>query len=142
MASISENEHRFEQGNGLTCKTHMRRRISEIKLRKYGIPETSVSCEPTFEDIREALNYQTFDTRDFQSDLDTLKAEWTQGAQGSLEEFGRLQRIYHARRIAYFIVHGWNDPITVDADGWITDGSHRIRAAIALGMDEIEIQIR
>jgi hypothetical protein len=45
----------------------------------------------------------------------------------------------HARRIAYFVRHGWNDPILVelgvpgltDAGHWpIEDGNHRFAAAI------------
>ena len=52
----------------------------------------------------------------------------------------------HIQRIAYFLLHGWDDPICIDvgvpgfpgyrASWLVTDGNHRLAAAIIRG-DEI-----
>jgi hypothetical protein len=86
---------------------------------------------------------QQLEERGFQSDLDALVNEWKQGSQGgqNLEQWCHLVTNYHTRRTAYFVVHGWNDPIAVTSEGTIVDGSHRLRAAIYMGMQEVEIKI-
>jgi len=66
--------------------------------------------------------------------------EWLQQAK-SLEDWSRLVKGYHARRIAYFVLHEWNDPIVLNTEGGLTDGLHRIKAARHKGMDEVEIVI-
>lgn len=47
---------------------------------------------------------------------------------------------YHTRRIAYFVKHGWDDPISVDVGCGhygghfeIVDGNHRLCAAVIRG---------
>lgn len=47
---------------------------------------------------------------------------------------------YHARRIAYLVKHGWNDPILVDVGCGglgghfsVDDGNHRLCAAVIRG---------
>lgn len=50
----------------------------------------------------------------------------------------------HVERVAWFVVHGWEDPITIDVDmarhdDWmIDDGNHRFAAAIYRGDETIE----
>jgi ParB-like nuclease domain len=45
--------------------------------------------------------------------------------------------------IAYFVVNGWSDPIILNHDErTIIDGLHRLKAAMYLGMDTIEVAIR
>lgn len=42
-------------------------------------------------------------------------------------------RQYHIDRIAWLVVHGWKDPISLEMqDGWIevNDGNHRLAAAV------------
>jgi len=48
---------------------------------------------------------------------------------------------YHAQRVAYFAVHGWSDPISIDVGvpslgchvSWLVDdGNHRLAAALFL----------
>lgn len=63
-------------------------------------------------------------------DNNLLRCEPT-GARASVQE--------HAERIAHFIVHGWNDAISIDVgvpglSGWqptwcVEDGNHRLYAA-------------
>lgn len=61
-----------------------------------------------------------------------------------LAETSRHTRSAHVSRIAWFVVHGWSDPISVDvgvpgypgyrADAWVvTDGNHRFAAALYRG---------
>ena len=49
-----------------------------------------------------------------------------------------IDRVYHIRRVAYLVVHGWQDPIELDVGvpslgcnvSWIVqDGNHRLAAA-------------
>lgn len=57
----------------------------------------------------------------------------------------------HAGRVRWFMVHGWHEPITVDIgvpdlgypgpDWMITDGNHRLAAAILLAADEVSIDV-
>jgi hypothetical protein len=50
----------------------------------------------------------------------------------------------HVARVAYLVVHGWDDPIDFEADphGWcIYDGNHRLAAAIFRGDTEIEVNV-
>jgi hypothetical protein len=53
---------------------------------------------------------------------------------------------YHAERISFLVVKGWNDPIAIDVGvpslgcniGWmIQDGNHRFAAALYLGLPYI-----
>jgi hypothetical protein len=56
------------------------------------------------------------------------------------------ERQYHIERVAYFVVHGWSDPIDIDVGvpslglniGWvIQDGNHRFYAAVVQGYQSI-----
>jgi len=50
--------------------------------------------------------------------------------------------MYHARRIAFFIVNGWSEPIVLRGDGCtIEDGLHRLKAALYKGIPEVEITV-
>ena len=45
----------------------------------------------------------------------------------------KVNRQYHIDRIAWLIIHGWKNPISLEMqDGWIevNDGNHRLAAAI------------
>ena len=46
------------------------------------------------------------------------------------------------RRIVYFVVNGWEEPILLCKDGCtISDGLHRLKAAIYLGLEEVEVKL-
>ncbi len=55
----------------------------------------------------------------------------------------------HARRIAWFVRHGWSAPIDIDmgvpgfwVPGWcVMDGNHRLAAAFVLGHPDIEAEV-
>ncbi len=55
----------------------------------------------------------------------------------------------HARRIAWFVRHGWSTPIDIDVGvpgfwvpGWcVMDGNHRLAAAFVLGHADIEAEV-
>lgn len=101
----------------------------------------STLCEPSREEIEIALNTGQLDERGFQSHLQPLYLEWSRVGLGSAQWF-RLIQTYHARRIAYFIRNGWSDPISLRADGvTVLDGHHRLKAAIYLAQDVIEVEI-
>jgi hypothetical protein len=119
----------------------MKKRVAEICNVLYG--EANVSCEPSRADIDHAIENLEFELRGFQDDLVTLKSEWDLAAQHDFDEFCKLVKTYHARRIAFFVVNGWTDPIVLRNDGCtIEDGLHRLKAALYKGVPEVEITQR
>ena len=53
-----------------------------------------------------------------------------------------ILRQYHARGKAHFAVNKWSDPILLKADGrTVKDGTHRLKAAIYLDLDAVEVEI-
>jgi hypothetical protein len=122
------------------------RKICDIAIIPYGdcIDNVSVCCEPTRQEICDALNEGHLETRNYQNDLEALKSEWFDASRGATDIDGwkKVVTRYHARRIAYFVANGWDDPIIVGSDGRISDGSHRIRAAMFTGMQEIKVRIQ
>ena len=121
----------------------MNRKISELGVTSYGIPGPQISCEPSKQEIVQAIANKDFDLRPFSgASQSALVDEWSQKANGNIHEFARLQREYHAKRIACLVVNGWSDPIEIDAAGKITDGNHRVRAADFLGRSEIEVLVK
>ena len=53
-------------------------------------------------------------------------------------------REYHLRRIAWLVVHGWDDPIqvwTYELQVGIDDGFHRVAAALFRGDEAIQVTI-
>ena len=96
---------------------------------------------PTTSDIQNAIEGGQLENRGYQSHKGELEDEWAQCAKGSIDEICRLQKNYHARRIAHFVVHGWEDPIILAANGDMIDGTHRLKAAIHKRMHEVEIKI-
>lgn len=68
-------------------------------------------------------------------------------AFGILSEWGARQ---HAERIAYLVVHGWDEPIEVDVGipafgcfppWFVDDGNHRLAAAVVAGHEFIEASV-
>ena len=97
-----------------------------------------MSCEPSTEEIQKAVREKDVEKREFQKDLPELIAEWQQ--LSGPERYNQIRK-YHARRIAFFVLNGWDDhPIILKQDGReVEEGSHRLRAAIHLGMDTVEV---
>lgn len=66
-----------------------------------------------------------------------------------LSESEKSDKLYHVKRIAYFVEHGWNDPISIDVgvpglsepEWLIEDGNHRLAAAIYLRDKEILAEV-
>ena len=120
-------------------KPILKKKISEIKCASYGVGE--LSCEPTKEEIEEAIKNENLEKRNFQDDLDELNAEWNLKSN-NFEEYITFQKDYNARRIAYFIVNGWSSPILLDEDGvTIKDGLHRFKAAKYLENEMIDVVV-
>ena len=116
----------------------MIKNIDEIVGGCYG--ECDMSCEPTRQEIAQALEEQDFETRCYQDDLQELKAEWRKAR--NCEDFRSLVKKYHTRRIAYFVAKGWQNPITLRKDGRrIEDGLHRFKAAQYKGDKTIDVTI-
>ena len=104
--------------------------------------DKKVSVQPSPEEIEEAISEGNFETRGFQNDCKEITAEWNREAGNSFEQYCRLRRQYHARRIAYFVVHGWDDPIVLHGDEHgIHDGLHRLKAAKHKGMKTISCRV-
>jgi hypothetical protein len=116
----------------------VKKKVSEIFSRPYG--QDGVCCEPSSEEIERAVRESDLEKRGFQEHLDELKAEW--GKIPTLERYDHIRK-YHARRTAFFVVMGWNDrPFKLKKDGReLSDGKHRLRAAIHLGIDEVEVEV-
>ena len=115
----------------------MKKKVSEIFSKPYG--HAGVCCEPSTEEIERAVREDDLEHREFQKDLGQLTAEW---AGVPDHECHDQIRMYHARRIA-FLVKNWKDfPITLKKDGVeVRDGSHRLRAAKYLGMEEVDVEV-
>jgi hypothetical protein len=124
------------------------RKVSEITAIQYGffIPiqgggQMGIICDPSSDDIGQAVKNKEFAERGFQSHLAGIQKEWEAGSP-TAEEYCRRVKTYHARRIAYFVENGWDgDPIELKPDGSVNDGLHRLKAAKYLGMEEVEIKI-
>ncbi|MEO6002293.1 MAG: hypothetical protein ABIZ04_21190 [Opitutus sp.] len=122
------------------------RNVSELLLRRYAdtINGHEILCDPTPEDIRDAIKSGNPETRNYQSDLEALKSEWIAQCQASLSSFEEWKRVvtrYHAGRIAYFVENGWDHPVTIKSNGEVTDGTHRAKAAIFKGQKEILVTV-
>jgi len=117
----------------------MKINVSEITDVQYAVGE--VSCEPTLEEIKKAIKDNDLETRGFQDHLDILNREWNDKAKNE-DEYFALQRDYHRRRIAFFMVNCWDFPILLYKDlHTIKDGLHRFKAAKYLGLEMIEVEV-
>lgn len=121
----------------------MKKKIVEINIPAYVefYGEKHISCEPTTEEIRLAVQNADFEEkRSFQGDIDELKSEWNKGVK-SIDEYCARRREFHARRIAYFVkTNGWREPILLCVDGkTILDGSHRLKAAKYVGCEQVNV---
>jgi len=124
-----------------------KRNIRALNIRFYGDSTNgqTIVCEPTSKDICDALQAGRLETRNYQTDFEALKAEWVNESQKSsnpLETWRRLVTNYHAGRIAHFVENGWDHPISVNSNDEVTDGTHRVKAAIFKGFSEVEVTIQ
>jgi hypothetical protein len=111
--------------------------VNDIVNTPYG--ENAVSCEPSPQDISDAIERGELEERAYQRDIDDLTAEWRRESKDNALEWYRLVKTYHARRIAFFVIRGWQESIVLRADGQtIQEGLHRFKAALYLGMREVE----
>jgi len=117
------------------------RKISELKPSRYvdTVNGQAIDCEPTPEDIANALQQERLEPRHYHDET-LLLPEWKANAN-SIGHWGRLVRDFHARRIAYLVAHECDDPISIKEDGFITDGNHRVRAASFRGITEVKVKI-
>jgi hypothetical protein len=117
----------------------VRKPISEISFLRFGETDgkTQICCDPSSDDIDAAINSRNLETRSFQDDLELLKSEWHN--EENFEKRCTLIKQYHARRIAFFVVNGWDDPIVLNVDSrTVKDGLLRLRAAIHMRWDMID----
>ena len=124
-------------------KTRVMRVVAEIQCRRFGASHKGkdYDFEPTASDIQRAIDCGELETRGAQAHRQELEREWQRESGGSLDEQARLQKIYNARRIAHFVVHGWTDPIVLAANGDMIEGTHRLKAAIHKLMDKVGVRI-
>jgi hypothetical protein len=117
--------------------------IDEILIGRYVGESFSnkPSCEPTREQIDEAIRKKDFDKRGYQENIGELTAEWNRGG-ATPEEYTQREQEYHARRIAAFAANDWRDPPTLKKDGRsVHDGLHRLKAAKHRGMKTVKVLI-
>jgi hypothetical protein len=114
----------------------MQKKVCEILSLPYG--QDNICCEPSKEEVQKAVDEKDLETRGFQEHEHELRAEWEQVS--GPERHDRVRK-YHARRVAFFVVNGWdNYPIVLKEDGReVSEGSHRLRAARHLGMETVEV---
>lgn len=92
--------------------------------------DRTIDFDPTCEEIEQAIADRDFVDKPHHGREEELNREWIAAAKGDINEAYRQQRLHHARRIAYFVVHGWADPVEVRrSNGTVKGGTHRIRAA-------------
>lgn len=123
--------------SGNSSQGIMKKKISEIVEGYYGVG--NISCEPTLEDIQKDIREGNLEERSFQRDEKELNDEWNRKAINE-DHYYALQKGYHSQRIAYFMVHGWNDPIVLNMDGCTIEGGlHRFKAAKYRNMEVIDV---
>jgi hypothetical protein len=138
MSDANTNNEADGGSHGATPKLPEYRKVADIPDVGYVVG--NVSVEPSREDIQKAIDVGELETRGFQSNLKTLNDEWN-AEVSNYEEYCSRQKMYHARRIAHFVVNGWSEPIELTADGKIRDGLHRFKAARFLGLKSVEVCI-
>jgi|SRR5258706_6237358 len=98
----------MEQPNNIP--KHKTRKVSEIIEPRFVLffdtPAGRVErdCNPSREDIEQAITSGDFEVRNFHSYLEDFRKEW---ASEDPVESCRRARTNHARRIAHFVVNGW-----------------------------------
>jgi hypothetical protein len=97
--------------------------------------------EPSPMDIRNAINAQALEAQNYSEERVSVENRFKAQANGRDLEYQRLMRQYHAQRIAYLVVHGWDLPIRIRPDGRMLDGTHRLKAAKFKGMPVVECWI-
>ena len=119
-----------------TLRGMMKKKVAEIPDVKFG--QYNISSEPSCSEIAKAIEDRKFENREFQKDIKSIDSEANRKA-GSEKEYCNFLKQYHARRIAYFVVHGWKDPIVLRENGTVKDGLHRLKAAIYKGVETIDV---
>jgi hypothetical protein len=111
----------------------IRKKVSQARRQLWG--QDDVSCEPSDEDVRKAIDVKELESRSFQDKA--VEAE-PMGEQ-TLEKRHAGIKQFHTRRIAYWVKHEWRDPLVLAQDGCtIIEGSHRLWAAKYKGMTEVD----
>lgn len=118
----------------------MKKRVADIVNTPYAeeLNGHRISCEPSNEEIERAVRESDLEERGYQSHEAELNDEWNQ--PGTFEGFCELEHAYHVRRVAFFVKNGWTDLIILKDDGRaISEGLHRLKAAIYLDMEYVEV---
>ena len=113
--------------------------IERIQRGVYG-NECGQIAEPSREDVVQAVNQQRLDGRNFQTDAEDIAKEWTTHHP---KECAAVAKQYHAQRIAFFWVNGWEREFlpTVCKHNILEDGGHRFLAAKFKGEVTIDCRI-
>jgi hypothetical protein len=120
----------------------VRMNVEQIENRPFGaFHEGKVyDFNPTAQEIQQAIDSGQLEARGLQSHRDELDREWWERAKGDLDKIAKQQRAFNARRIAYLAVHGWPDPLRVERNGKMHDGTHRLRAAIHRELKDVAVE--
>ena len=138
--------HRFLDSfhGGLARLDSRPARLRSFLNRRYGrtpaVPpfrRGDVCCEPSREDIQRAIDEKDFETRGFQNP--EVEAEYS---ALDVPECYEWLRKYHAKRVAFHVVNGWQDRIVLNEDKQtIKDGLHRLKAAIFMGWETVDVDV-
>ena len=134
---------------GLQKPTRTTRPTFSVECRPYGLfltipPSTTAQpfdTEPTSDEITRAVENGDLEKTPYSDHSQELTDQWVRECGGDLNDLLRRSRGYHARRIAYLVVHGWTDPIVLDWKEKMIDGTHRLKAARHLKLPEVEVLI-
>ncbi|MGD0843560.1 MAG: hypothetical protein ABSA06_04230 [Geobacteraceae bacterium] len=119
--------------------TILKKRVEEILNTDYA--QYNISSEPSRIDIESAISRCESESRGFQEQLQELNDEWNASAS-SIQQYCDRMRLYHAQRIAFFVTHGWTDPIELHTDGrTVKDGLHRLKAARYMQLVTVDVTI-
>lgn len=147
MSSPAENQSAPHALQPATTRTT--RATFSVECRPYGlfltIPPSTTSqpfaTEPTPDEIGQAVANRDLEPTPYSDRSQELTDQWVRESGGDLNDLLRRSRQYHARRIAYLVVHRWTDPIVLDWNEKMIDGTHRLKAARHLKLPEVEVLI-
>jgi hypothetical protein len=112
----------------LTMEIAQKRTDQIVRKKQYGwrIDGKIVHTNPTQQLIDEAIKKNELEQRGLQEYESSLFHEWDRVP--SLDRARAVQQ-YHSRRVAFFCVNGWEEPIKICVHDVLEDGAHRLLAA-------------
>ena len=128
-----------------TEKTRLERKLSVIPFRGWAvrIGDRTLDATPNRAELDRAVKQAKdgrLEERAFSGNSEALARALLEEAGNDLTKFHQLSVEYHAARVAFLVLKGWDDfPIEVMTNGDMRDGQHRWLAANYLGREKVEV---